>query len=407
MSEVELHVTAMGWRGEGIASHDGKPVFVPFALPSETVRATLDGTRARIVEIVSPSPARAEPFCRHHGTCGGCQLQHWREADYRAWKVSLVEAALASHGIAANLRTLIDAHGAGRRRVSLHVRRKEGTVTAGFILARSHTLLDLDHCPVLVPALEKCFDLGRAIGKVLGDCDVALTAVNEGLDGAVRAERRIATAEHGKLAGLTRHLGLARFTVNSEVIAAPAIPHVRMGKALVPLPPGSFLQATEAGEEALAQLVLAGLGKAKRVADLFSGCGPFTFRIAGQSRVTAFDSDRAAIAALNAAARATPGLKPITAETRDLFRAPLVATELKDFDAVVFDPPRAGAETQARQLAKSVVKTVIAVSCDPTSFARDAAILIEGGYELGDVTAVDQFKWTSHVETVAVFRRGR
>jgi 23S rRNA (uracil1939-C5)-methyltransferase len=180
---------------------------------------------------------------------------------------------------------------------------------------------------------------------------------------------------------------------------------VQMGKAMVPIPPVSFLQATAAGEDVLGTLVCDGLGKAKSVADLFSGCGPFTFRIAERARVRAFDSDRPAIAALIAAQRTASGLKPVSAEARDLFRAPLVASELKDYDTVVFDPPRAGAEAQAKQLVRSQVKTVIAVSCDPVTLARDAAILIGGGYALEIVTAVDQFKWTAHVETVAIFRR--
>jgi 23S rRNA (uracil1939-C5)-methyltransferase len=226
-----------------------------------------------------------------------------------------------------------------------------------------------------------------------------------GLDVSVRAERKILAREHGHLAGFVSTLKLARLSFNGEVIATAAPPRLKLGKAEVALPPGGFLQATLLGEETLAQLVLDAVGKARHVADLFCGVGPFAFRLAERAKVDAFDNDRAAITAPDAAARTTPGLKPVTAETRDLFRAPLVPNEMKHIDAVVFDPPRAGAEAQARQLVRSGVKTVVAVSCDAGTFARDAAILVEGGYALKRVTAVDQFKWSSHVEIVAQFTR--
>jgi 23S rRNA (uracil1939-C5)-methyltransferase len=234
---------------------------------------------------------------------------------------------------------------------------------------------------------------------------VAVTATLTGLDVSVRAERKILAREHANLAGFLGALKLARLSVNGEVIATAVPPRLRIGRAEVALPPGGFLQATALGEETLAELVLAGVGKAKSVADLFCGIGPFALRLAERARVEAHDSDRAAIAALGAAQRATPGLKPVTTAVRDLFREPLVPNEMKQFDAVVFDPPRAGAEAQAKQLARSSVAAVVAVSCDAGSFARDAAILAAGGYRLTRLTAVDQFKHSSHVEIVALFTR--
>jgi 23S rRNA (uracil1939-C5)-methyltransferase len=270
---------------------------------------------------------------------------------------------------------------------------------------RSHHLHDIDRCPILVSQLDRAFDIVRAITALLGDCDLALTATDGGIDCSVKAERRIVTQEHAKLAALASRLGLARLTVNAEVIVTPHPPQVKMGRVPVTLPPGCFLQATADGEETLARLVIEALGKAKSVADLFCGCGPFALRVAERARVEAFDSDRAAIGALAAAVKQTSGLKPLTAAVRDLFREPLVANELKGFEAVIFDPPRAGAEAQARQLAKSQVKTIVAVSCDPQTLARDARILIDGGYAMEWLAPVDQFKWTSHVETVARFRK--
>ena len=411
MSEATVTIEAMGRRGEGIAHHDGKTLFVARTLPGESVRVAIDGGRAHLQEIVTPSPERAVPFCKHYGSCGGCQLQHWQEDAYRAWKDGLVTYPQGlpddplKHINWTTTWTGADAHGSGRRRVSVHARRKGDRVTAGFMAPRSHALHDIDRCPILVPALDRAFDISRTIAATLGDCDVALTATLGGLDAAVKAERKIVVQEHAKLAALASGLKLARLTVNNEVIVTASQPRVMMGKAEVAIPPGSFLQATEEGEATLASVVLNVIGKSKRVADLFSGCGPFTFRLAEKARVDAFDNDRAAIAALAAAVKNTPGLKPITATVRDLFREPLVANELKDYDAVVFDPPRAGAEAQAKQLAKSKVKTVIAVSCDPQTFARDAAILISGGYRARFLGTVDQFKWSSHVEIVAGFVR--
>ncbi|MGQ0483923.1 MAG: class I SAM-dependent RNA methyltransferase [Hyphomicrobiales bacterium] len=403
MAELRLEIAGMGRRGEGIAHGDGGTLFIPYALPGESVRAEVDGERVRIVAIESSSSDRVDPFCKFFTRCGGCQLQHWHEEPYRQWKRGLVVTALKNRGLEAPVAELIDAHGEGRRRVSLHVRRKDGKVLAGFMAARSHDLLDIDRCPILVPALQGATDIARAIGERLGDCDVALTATDTGIDGAVKVERKLAGPV---LHGLAQaELGLARLTVNGDPIATRTTPMVTMGRAKVALPPVSFLQATVAGEAALARLVISAAGRAKKIADLFCGVGPFALRLAETAQIAAFDSDRPAIAALDRARRETSGLKPVTAMARDLVREPLVANELKDFDAVIFDPPRAGAEAQARQLAKSNVGAVIAVACEPASFARDAEILMRGGYALRSVTPVDQFKWSSHVETVAVFQR--
>jgi 23S rRNA (uracil1939-C5)-methyltransferase len=407
MTEALLLIEDMGRRGEGIARRDGRAVFVPGALPGETVRAAGSGDRLALTEIVTPSPERVPAFCEYFGRCGGCQLQHWREEPYRAWKKNLVAEALAARGIAATVGTLIDAHGAGRRRLSLHVRCRDGKAMVGFMEARSHRLLDMGACPILVPELQRAFAIGRAIAARLGDGDVAVTATATGLDVSVKAARKIAERQHPALAELVRELRIARLSVNGEVIATATPPRLVMGRADVMIPPGAFLQATSLGEETLSRLVIDAAGTAKTVADLFCGVGPFALRLAAKARIAAYDSDRAAIAALDAAARATAGLKPVVAAARDLFREPLVPGELKDFDAVIFDPPRPGAEAQARQLARSAVATVVAVSCDAASFARDAEILISGGYALKRLDAVDQFKWSAHVEIVAAFQRPR
>ena len=347
-----------------------------------------------------PEPEdRVDPFCPYFGTCGGCTLQHFGPPSYFALKQELVESALRNAHVVADVRPVVEAHGDGHRRATLHARGK----AVGYMQARSHELLDITHCPILVPALEtRAVTLTHPIAATVGDCDVAYTATDTGLDVAVKTERDF-KAE--RLTLLAQRSGLARLSLNGQMVIESRPPAIRMGKAMVEIPIASFLQATAMAEAELSKLVLEGVGNAKSVADLFCGVGPFALRLAEQAKVFAVDSDRLAIAALQKAVRFTQGLKPVTAQYRDLFREPLVPVELNGYDAVVFDPPRAGAEAQARELARSKVKTVVAVSCEPRTFAHDAAILVAGGYRLDTVTPVDQFAWSTHVEVVGVFRR--
>jgi 23S rRNA (uracil1939-C5)-methyltransferase len=395
---TQLEIDRMGRRGEAVAEVGGKPTYIPFALPGEIVVADVDGERGTLQEVITASPHRVAPFCKHFGLCGGCLLQHWQKDAYRAWKRSLVVTALERAGLAIKPGALIDAGGEGRRRVTIHGR-KTG---AGFMRLRSHQLEDIDHCPILVPGLAPAFDIARAVSALAGDCDVAVTASDTGLDVMVKAARQI---DGFKLAPLVQRFRLARLSLNGETIVEAHPPLVRMGKAQVQLPVLSFLQATERGEHILASLVSDHLKKARKIADLFCGVGPFALRLAEHAVIKAVDSDRAGLTALEEAARRTQGLKPIAVQRRDLFREPLIARELNAFDGVVFDPPRAGAEAQARELAKSSVKRIVAVSCDVATFARDASILVAGGYRLTAVTPVDQFVWSPHVEIVGTFEK--
>jgi 23S rRNA (uracil1939-C5)-methyltransferase len=347
-----------------------------------------------------PEPAdTAEPFCPYFGACGGCTLQHFGPVSYAAYKRGLVEEALRRAHVTAEVAPMIEAHGAGRRRATLHTRGK----AAGYMKLRSHELLDIAACPILVPQLrETAPAIARQIGATVGDSDVSVTATATGLDIVVRTGRKVGPR---RLTALAQRLKVARMSVDGEIVVQARPPAVPVGKAMVEVPAGGFLQATERAEHVLAELVIGGVGKAKAVADLFCGIGVFALRLAEQALVFAADSDRGAIAALEQAVRMTQGLKPVTAAARDLFRNALAPVELEPYDAVVFDPPRAGAEAQARELARSKVKTIVAVSCEPKTFARDAAILIAGGYRLVSVVPVDQFAWSGHVEVVGVFRR--
>ena len=406
--EERVVIDRVGHRGDGIAASGAGQVYIPYTLPGETVLIARSGDRGDLRRNVSPSPDRVAPICSYFGVCGGCALQHWKEESYRAWKRDLVVAALAHEKVAAPVGELIDAHGEGRRRIVLHARRTREGMTVGFMAHRSHTLVAIDHCPVLAPALVCAFAIGARIAAALAasekPLDLQFTATEGGLDVDVRGSGPLDAATRSALAKIVAEERLARLTRHGEVVAQLAEPVLPIGRARVALPPGAFLQATEAGENALAAIVGEAAKRASRIADLFCGVGTFALRLATSARVLAADGDEAAIVALARAAKA-PGLKPIEAVHRDLFRRPLAAAELKEFDAVVLDPPRQGAEAQARALARNDVPRLIYVSCNPASFARDARILSDGGYRLASVTPVDQFRYSAHVELVGVFER--
>ena len=407
-----LVIDRLGHRGDGIADTPAGPLYVPYVLPGETVEVEPvpgHGDRRHAVRVAVPSPQRIAPICPHFGVCGGCALQHWETARYRAWKRDLAVAALAQAGLAAPVADLIDAHGAGRRRAVFHARRgTHDVLEVGFAAYRAHHVVPIDRCPILAPELAGAIKAAWALAEALGPqgkpLDIQVTATEPGLDVDVRGSGPLPPALMARLAGLAQAHRLARLTRHGELIVQRAQPTVRMGRARVALPPGAFLQATAEGEAALARLVLDYAGEAASVADLFAGVGPFALRLAERARVHAVDSDAGAIAALRQAS-AVPGFKPIETEVRDLFRRPLLTEELARFDAVVFDPPRQGAEAQARALAQSKVPLVVAVSCNPATFARDTRLLVDGGYRLISVTPVDQFRYSAHVEIVARFAR--
>jgi 23S rRNA (uracil1939-C5)-methyltransferase len=388
-------------------------LFVPYTLPGETVEVeSVPGhpDRRHLLRVETASPERVEPFCPHFGICGGCAIQHWTPARYQEWKRSLVIDALAQAGLDAPVDELIDAHGDGRRRATFHARLgARDILEVGFAALRAHHIVGIDRCPVLAPSLDGAIPAAWAIAEALKPqnkpLDIQVTATDSGIDMDVRGSGALNSARMGVLARLAATHKLARLTRHSELIAQRATPSVMVGRAHVTLPPGSFLQATVAGEQALAQLVQHHVGNAKVIADLFCGLGPFALRLAERARIIAFDADTDAIAALKQATNMTSGLKPIEAETRDLFKRPLYAQELKRVDALVFDPPRQGAEAQARELAKSAVPVVVAVSCNAATFARDVRLLVDGGYRLKSVTPVDQFRHSAHVEIVAMLER--
>jgi 23S rRNA (uracil1939-C5)-methyltransferase len=408
-----LLIDHVGHRGDGVALADGTGLYVPYSLGGETIEvARVSGhpDRRRLLAIETASPERVAPFCPHFAVCGGCAIQHWQPDRYRAWKRNIVVETLRQAKLDCDVAPLVDAHGLGRRRMTLHARMgTHDVLKVGFAAAYSHDIVPVDRCPILDPGLAGALDAAWALAEPLiktgKPLDIQATATQGGLDVDVRGSGPLSAKLIAELSRLAEQHRLARLTRHGELVLMRTPPVIAIGTARVTLPPGSFLQATVAGEEALAALVAGHCGRAKQIADLFCGVGPFALRLATKARIAAFDSDAGAVGALQKAATATPGLKPVKAEARDLFRRPLVPQELRDFDAIVFDPPRQGAQAQALQLAASKAGLVIAVSCNVATFARDARILVDGGYHLESVTPVDQFRHTPHVELVALFTR--
>lgn len=409
MSAARLVIERLGNRGEGVAMLGAKRVFVPYALPGETVSAQVDGDQAHLVDVIDASPRRIAPICPYFGDCGGCAVQTLRADAYAEWKRGLVQTALFNAGLTLDVAPLIDAHGVGRRRVTFHARFDGGQARVGFMAARSHRIVEIDACPVLAPELDGALSAARALAGLLAPrgkpLDIAVTATLGGLDVELRGAGPLDERETGALIAAADSHDLARLTNHGRLVALRRAPTIDIGGATLTLPTGAFLQATQAGEEQIAAGVLQATEKAQSVADLFCGVGAFALRLAERSQVKAYDSNAGAVAALRAAAQSTQGLRPLEGVERDLFARPLNASELNSFDAVVFDPPRAGAPMQAAEIARSGVHIVVAVSCHAQSFARDAAILLNGGYVVRGITPLDQFRYAAHVEIVAVFEK--
>ena len=412
MSSVctRLTIERLGERGEGVASTSDGLVFVPYVLAGETIIAGIEGSRGILAEVVEASPHRIAPHCPYFTDCGGCAVQTLAAPAYGQWKRELVVAALRRAGLSSPVLDLIDAHGRGRRRATFHVRYPKDRPAVGFMQSRAHKIVEIDSCPLLAPSLENALPAARAIGQALAAAkrplDILVTATASGLDVDVKGHGPLEERQRKLLVRTALEHDLARLTNHGEAILTQRVPLVAMGKAAVALPPGAFLQATEAGEEALAARVCAQMAGAKQIADLFSGIGTFALRLAEFAAVTAFELDPGALSALAKGARTAP-LRPVKVARRDLFRQPLSPIELDDFDAVVYDPPRAGAESQVRVLAASSLPLIAGVSCNAKTFARDAAILCGGGFELSYVQPIDQFRHTPHVEIIACFRRNR
>lgn len=415
---VTLDILEVGARGDGVADLEGRRYFVPFTLPGETVKAEPidkrgDGVVARLVEVLGPSRHREPAPCAHFTVCGGCALQHWRRDAYTAWKVGLLTRALKQRGVdAPAFEPPMVGEPGERRRVDLVLRRQGQRVLAGFHERASPRIVDVGTCVVARPMINGLLGLLRTVlAGVLPDGAAADAVVNEtdgGLDLLIRPHKRLDLSidRRQALVGLAERADLARLSWGDRAGAEPMVvrrpPSLVVGDVTIEPPPGAFLQATRRGEQVMRAAVAAWVGDAPRFADLFAGVGSLSLGRPG--RLVLFESDRLAVAELDKAARRLGGNRT-TAERRDLFRNPLTAKQLEAFDAVLLDPPRAGALAQSGELAHSKVARVVYSSCDPGNFARDARTLQDGGYRLEKVIPIDQFLWSPHLELIALFAR--
>lgn len=401
-----VKIKRLGHFGDGIA--DG-PIYVPATLPGEVVSGTLDGEHLRDPKIDTPSDHRVKAPCSHAKSCGGCQLQHASDAFVSDWKRDVVRQALAAHGIAVDLGDPIISPPRSRRRATFSVKRTKKGALAGFHMKASDTIIAVPNCQLVHSDLTAALPMVEALGVLgasrKGELSVLVTRTDTGLDVAVNGGKEMDVASHQALSDLAREYDLARIAWDGEIALQRRAPVLRLGSADLTPPPGAFLQATKEGETALVEAVKQALTGAKRVADLFAGCGTFALPLAKDAMVHAVEGDRDMVNALDHAWRNAEGLKRVTHEVRDLFRNPLLPDELAKFDAAVIDPPRAGAAAQVAEIAQAGIPRIAHVSCSPATFARDTATLIRAGYDVEWIKVVDQFRWSTHVELVALLRR--
>ena len=377
---------------------------VPRALPGEVVMLT-----AEAAKIVTPSPERIAPPCRHFKACGGCAMQHASDGFVEGWKAEIVRTALRAQGLTGEIARVLTSPADSRRRARLAGRRTKKGALVGFHARASDTVIEVPGCRLLLPELTA---LIRALERIAalaasrkGEAGLTVTASEAGPDLHIDTDRELTEALRIALPDIAREAGIARLVWADEIVAELEPPVQMMGRARVVPPPGAFLQATAHGEAALLDCVRAAVGGAARIVDLFAGCGTFSLPLAERAEIHAVEGEAAMLAALDRGWRGVPELKRVSTETRDLFRRPLLPDELSRFDAAVIDPPRAGAQAQVAALAASQINVIAMVSCSPSSFARDAKALVNKGFEMGPVTVVDQFRWSPHVELATRFTR--
>lgn len=398
-----LTIESLTHLGMGRAS-DGQSL-LPRVLPGEEVDVAQDGT----LRIVTPSVDRVSAPCRHFKSCGGCAMQHATDAFVAEWKQDIVIKAVQARGLDPEFRQIATSPSQSRRRAKLSGRRTKKGAMVGFHTRASDTLVQVPDCQLLTPDLIASFPALEALTVLAcsrkGEIDLTVTEASTGPDVLVATDKELTPQLRVELAALANQFGLSRLVWNDEPVVTINPPVQDFGGTGVVPPPGAFLQATKHGEATLLAAVEEITEQASRVIDLFSGCGTFALPLAKRAEVHAVESEEAMLTALDRGWREGYQLRRLTTETRDLFRRPLEADELRKFDAAVIDPPRAGAEAQIATLAESDIKTIAMVSCNPVTFARDARTLVDAGFEMGWVQVVDQFRWSPHVEVVAPFTR--
>ncbi|WP_208440370.1 class I SAM-dependent RNA methyltransferase [Bartonella raoultii] len=399
----------MGTNGHGVTKTLHGFVYVPFTLPGECAEIAVHGKYATLIALKEKSPERIDALCQHFGECGGCMLQHWHIDSYNEWKRQLVIDALKEYKLDCAVSALRGCNPYSRRRMTLTASMTPQGQRVGLNRHLSHEIVSLKECPVSsLEIISKLDDIRKLCAILSNDAKrfhITITHIANGLDVAfsgciIRHESLRQRMVHTALA-----CGITRLSVEGEVLIEQEKPLVYFEDVCVEFPAGGFLQATSEAENMMGDLVLTHVKKARKALDLFSGLGTFTLRMAKKMNVHAVESDEKALKNLESAARLATGLKTVTCEKRDLFRRPLSVRELECFDAVVFDPPRAGAEAQVRELAKTTIPRVVAISCNPVTFARDLSLLVAGGYRVEKIIPIDQFLWSPHVETIALLSK--
>lgn len=405
-NDTIIEIERLGHHGDGIAKG---PIYVARTLPGEVISGTVNDGRVEQPRIVQPSPDRVKAPCPHYNTCGGCALLHAKDEFVASWKRGVVETALSAHGLTAEISGIHTSPERSRRRAVLSARRGKKGAVVGFHGRKSGVISDIMHCKLLHPDITKALpsfgELAKLGGSRKGELSITVVQSPAGLDVSVTGGKPLERELEAELGQALHSFGFARLAWNDEVIATEAPPYQAFGTAQVIPPAGSFLQATREGEAALVAAVQGITAGATMICDLFAGCGTFSLPLASHADVHAVEGERAMLDALELGWRKANGLRNVTTECRDLFRDPIHSTDLKRYDAIVIDPPRAGAEAQITEIAQSDVSTVAMVSCNPNSFARDANVLIEAGFVMTPLQVVDQFRWSTHVEMVAGFVR--
>ncbi|RWR04790.1 class I SAM-dependent RNA methyltransferase [Paenirhodobacter populi] len=406
---MPLTIERLSLHADGVARGPDGVIHVAMALPGEVVEGDVLDGRISAPKILTASPDRVRAPCPHYRACGGCVLQHGSDAFVAGWKADVVRQALAQRGIAAEIAAVETSPLRSRRRATFAGRRTKKGTLVGFHARASDTLVEVPGCLILrpellsaVPALREATALGASRK---GEVGFALTLSGSGIEVAAKAGKEMDPPLFEALAGLSRRHDLVRLSWNGETIAARRPAEQSFGRARVTPPPGAFLQATAEGEAALVAFVRRAVGDAARVADLFAGCGTFALPLAERAEVHAVEGFAQMLEALDRGWRESQGLKRVTHEARDLFRRPLLPDEIDRHDAIVIDPPRAGAEAQVREIAASHCTRLAYVSCNPVTFARDARLLTDAGFRLEPLIVVDQFRWSDHVELAALFLR--
>ncbi len=413
---VRVKIDHIGSRGDGVANG---PIYVPFSVDGDDLEIKLQGKQGRIRHIHNPSPDRIAPICQHFGRCGGCSLQHVSQDYYSRWKQQQIRIALSHRGFEDAV--ILDPHisplGSRRRARLSAVGRGDGIAVVGFLERASHNIIDITQCPVLHPEIMAFIGpLREFLGSLIDKKQKMAVQINlaeNGLDiilegaGEPDLDLRMDIAAFAEAQDVARVCWQDSKLKNPyhEILCERRKPYVTFDGRQVFIPPGSFLQATKSGEEALTRYMKQALGNADKIVDIFAGCGTFTVALIGDHGVHGVEGDQDMVVALKNSANQMTAIRNLTAEVRDLFLRPLLPHELNQFDAVVIDPPRAGARDQIQEIAKSDVNSIVMVSCNPATFARDARTLVDAEFIMGDILPVDQFLFSPHIELVAGFRR--